>query len=101
MLVDKQLNELTPEELVEEKREQLIRKYNSEDVLPHFREQFPELCAPEMTDVIEQLQRTANSINRASSHQGRLAGGVFYDWGKDIRDCVAVIRKSAIRIPEE
>ena len=101
MLVNKQLDELTQEELIEEKRQQLQRKYNSEDVLTHFRSQFPELCAPEMTDVIAQLERTANSINRASSHQGRLSGGVFYDWGKDIRDCVAVIRKSAIRLPEE
>ena len=101
MLVDKQLDELTQEELIEEKRQQLERKYNSEDVLTHFRSQFPELCAPEMTDVIERLYRTARSIYSASSHQGRLSGSVFSRWEKELDNCIAVIRKSAIRLPEE
>ena len=101
MLVNKQLNELTTEELIEEKRQQLERKYNSEDVLTHFRNQFPELCAPEMTSVIKQLLQTAEDIDNASNHQGRLSGGVFYGWKRELLSCISVIRKSAIRIPEE
>lgn len=100
MLVDKQMDLIDLDKLLQEERERWERDYRSSDLLTQFRKHFPELCAPEMIEAIEQLKEVSSSISRAESHEGRLSRATFTGWARKVNTVIKIIRESAIRLPD-
>lgn len=99
MLVDKRMQEITTEQLIEDKREDLINETRNNDVLSLFREEFPEYCAPELSEAIKSLEFIKYDIKSSRHHKGRLPQIDFIRWASVIDKAIISIRESAIKLP--
>ena len=101
MLVDKRMEEINTEQILAEKRENLIREISRKSVINLFREDFPEYCAPELCEPINYLIDLRSSIKSARHHKGRMPQNDFERWADILTTAIVLFRESAIKLPND
>ena len=99
MIVDKRMQTINTEQLIAEKREDLTNEIRRKSVITLFREDFPEYCAPEMTEPINQLIELRATIKTARYHKGRMPQNDFELWADILTTAIVLFRESAIKLP--
>ena len=100
MLLEKHKSDVIVEELIHNDSETYQKSlHNWELIIDEFRNQFPELCHPELTEVLSLLESTLLEI-RVARHSGRHTPVRSYsEWGRFINKAILLIRLSSIQLP--
>jgi hypothetical protein len=101
MLVNKRMQAINTDQLIAEKREDLINEICRKSVINLFREDFPEYCAPEMSEPINNLIALRETIICARHHKGRMPQNDFECWADMLSEAIVLLRQSAIKLPND
>ena len=100
MLLEKHKSNVIVEELIVNDCEIYHNSLKNWDlIIEEFRNQFPELCDPETTEVLSLLETTRYAISKAR-HSGRHTPVSSYtEWTRFIDKAIQLLRLSFIQLP--
>ena len=101
MLVEKHKSSIDVNQLVENDCSRYSKSLSTlEVILDEFRNQFPELCAPEISAALRYLENSRDDIRRARHRQGRVPDSQYSKWSYSINKAIEIFRLSSIQLPE-
>ena len=100
MLVEKHKSSIDINELVEDDCSRYSKSLSTlEVILDEFRNQFPELCAPEISAALRYLENSRDGIRKACRRQGRVPDSQYNEWSYSINKAIELFRLSSIQLP--
>ena len=101
MLLEKRKSNASVEELIENDCLRYQQSLDSFDlIINEFRNQFPELCAPELSKALLLLENSRDQIRTACCRKGRVPDASYCEWSSSINTAIQLFRMSLIQLPE-